>query len=207
MGSHYNGIHLGLDYIATLLNHNDHKAIIYNADFYDSLSYPDQKKLLENHDDYKKVLNDLNDPIWKEISYTIKDINPDFIGIQMYTGTFKSAQIVAAIAKELNPEIKIIVGGTHPTIDPMGTIKFDSYDYVVREEGEYAILKIGISIKLSPLFPSHLGQRTHLLSSEKFLYSKSLPYFDDRNTPSDFYQIHNQSLANLYIILYQNMAR
>ncbi len=142
MGSHYNGIHLGLDYIATLLNHNDHKAIIYNADFYDSLSYPDQKKLLENHDDYKKVLNDLNDPIWKEISYTIKDINPDFIGIQMYTGTFKSAQIVAAIAKELNPEIKIIVGGTHPTIDPMGTIKFDSYDYVVREEGEYTVLDI-----------------------------------------------------------------
>jgi len=142
MGSHYNGINLGLGYIASILKQNSHEAIIYNADFYDSSFYPDQRKLFENYDDYKKILNDLNAPIWEEVRETIKDVKPDFIGIQMYTGTFKSAQIVAAIARELKPEIRIITGGTHPTLDPTGTIKSGIYDYVIRGEGEFAMLDI-----------------------------------------------------------------
>ena len=46
------------------------------------------------------------------------------------------------IAKELNPEIKIIAGGTHPTLDPIGTMKTGVYDYVVRGEGEYTVLEL-----------------------------------------------------------------
>ena len=57
-------------------------------------------------------------------------------------GTFKSAQNVAEIAKELNPEIKIIAGGTHPTLDPIGTMKTGVYDYVIRGEGEYTVLEL-----------------------------------------------------------------
>jgi radical SAM superfamily enzyme YgiQ (UPF0313 family) len=142
MGSHYNGLSLGLGYIASLLKQNGHEVVIYNADFYDSPFYLDQKQLYENYDNYKKVLNDLNDPIWEEIRKTIKDIKPDFIGIQMYTGTFKSAQIVATIARDLISDIKIIVGGTHPSLDPIGTINLNIYDYVVRGEGEFAMLEI-----------------------------------------------------------------
>lgn len=82
MGSHYNGIHLWLDYIATLLNHNGHEAIIYNADYHNSSTYPDKKKLYKNSDDYKKILNDLDSPFWKEVSCTIEKVNPDFVGIQ-----------------------------------------------------------------------------------------------------------------------------
>ncbi len=142
MGSHYNGIHLGLGYISSLLKRNGHKTIIYNADYCDGENYLDQKKLFDNFEQYKVVLNDLNNPIWNEVSDTIKNVNPDYVGIQMYTGTFKSAQNVATIAKICNSAIKVIVGGTHPTLDPIGTIKFDAYDYVVRGEGEYTVLDI-----------------------------------------------------------------
>jgi len=142
MGSHFNGIHLGLSYIAALLNEYGHSVSIYNADFYDSDTYLDQRKLFENFDTYKKVLNDLSHSIWKEVGEVIKQADPDYVGIQMYTGTFKSAQNVALIAKSLNAGIKIIVGGTHPTLDPIGTIKFKYYDYVVRGEGEYTLLDI-----------------------------------------------------------------
>lgn len=142
MGSHYNGLNLGIDYIASFLNKHGHEVIIYNADFQNDTHYLDQRKLFENFTHYKTILNDLSYPIWKEVCKVIKDTVPDFIGIKMYTGTFKSAQNVAEIAKELNPEIKIIAGGTHPTLDPIGTMKTGVYDYVVRGEGEYTVLEL-----------------------------------------------------------------
>ncbi|KKR33234.1 MAG: protein involved in methylthiolation of isopentenylated A37 derivatives in tRNA [Candidatus Gottesmanbacteria bacterium GW2011_GWC2_39_8] len=142
MGSHYNGLNLGIDYIASFLNQNGHEVIIYNADFQNDTNYLDQRKLFENFNQYKTILDDKNHSIWKEVREVIKDVKPDFIGIKMYTGTFKSAQNVAEIAKELNPEIKIIAGGTHPTLDPIGTMKTGVYDYVVRGEGEYTVLEL-----------------------------------------------------------------
>ena len=142
MRSHYNGLDLGLSYVASFLKKNGHEAIIYNADFYDDDHYLDQLKLFANFDHFKITLNNLNHPIWREVRHTIAKIKPDFIGIQIYTGTFLSAQNVAKIVKDINPDIKIIVGGTHPTLDPVGTINVGLYDYVVRGEGEYPVLEI-----------------------------------------------------------------
>ena len=148
MRSHYNGLDLGLSYIASFLKSNGHEAIIYNADFYDDDHYLDQLKLFANFDHFKVALNNLNHPIWKEVRHAITNIKPDFIGIQIYTGTFLSAQNVAAIAKDINPSTKIIAGGTHPTLDPIGTIKTGFYDYIIRGEGEYPVLELLNNIPL-----------------------------------------------------------
>lgn len=142
MGSHYNGIHLGLCYIASVLNKNGFDTEIYNADFLDSATYSNQKELFDNFDVYINILNDPAHPIWLEVREAIRNADPDYIGIQMYTGTFKSVQMVAALAKSLKPEVKIAVGGTHPTLDPFGTIKCEHYDYVIRGEGEYTFTEI-----------------------------------------------------------------
>ncbi|HBG47435.1 MAG TPA: hypothetical protein DDW94_10685 [Deltaproteobacteria bacterium] len=142
MGSHYNGIHLGLCYIASVLNKKGYDTKIYNADFLDSVTYSNQKELFDNFDVYIKILNDPAQPVWQEVADMIRKASPEYIGIQMYTGTFKSAQMVASIAKSLNPEVKIVVGGTHPSLDPLGTIKCEHYDYVIRGEGEYTFTEI-----------------------------------------------------------------
>jgi len=142
MGSHYNGLDLGLSYIESFLNKNGHKARIYNADFFDDNHYLDQIKLFANFDHFKETLDNLDHPIWHEVRHVLKAASPDIMGIQVYTGTFKSAENVAKIAKGLFPGVKIIAGGTHPTLDPEGTIKLDVYDYVVRGEGEYPMLRI-----------------------------------------------------------------
>lgn len=142
MGSHYNGIHLGLSYIASVLNENCFDTEIYNADFLDSGKYSNQRELFDSFDVYIKILNDPSHPIWTEIRDTIKKSDPDYIGIQMYTGTFKSAQMVAAIARSWKPGVKIVVGGTHPSLDPVGTIDCKLYDYVIRGEGEFAFKEI-----------------------------------------------------------------
>jgi len=142
MGSHYNGLSLGLCYMASLLKENGYEVKIYNADYLDDPFYSDQLQLIESYKNYKKILGDLNHSIWHEIKQKILDFSPDFIGIQMYTATFKSARNIAEIAKGIDKDIKIVVGGTHPTLDPVSTLKSGRYDYAVFGEGEFTFLDL-----------------------------------------------------------------
>lgn len=138
MGSHYNGMHLGLAYIASTLRSVGHKVIIYNADYSDTGLYLDQYDIYKNFDLYKKRLN-FAPFLWEYVELVVKEVNPDYVGIQIYTGTFKSAQMVADIVKKINPKIKVVVGGAHPTLDPEGT-KYKNYDYIIEGEGEFQML-------------------------------------------------------------------
>lgn len=142
MGSHHDGIHLGLCYIASVLDKAGYEVKIYNADFFDSDRFLDQKGLFENYENYKSILNHLDHPIWQEAKENIKQFNPGIVGIQMYTGAYKSSKNIATISKEINPEIVIVAGGTHPTIEPEGTLKDGPYDYLIRGEGEYSFLDL-----------------------------------------------------------------
>lgn len=142
MESPYNGMHLGLAYIASYLNHNGHEAIIYNADHKRDMSYKNQKQIFENFYDYKDALSGNYHPIWDEVKEVIEEANPDFVGVQIYTAAYKSAQVVARLVKEFNKKIKVIVGGVHPTLDPGTVIRNKNYDHLVVGEGEIPMLKI-----------------------------------------------------------------
>lgn len=142
MGSHHNGINLGLSYIAAVLKENNHFVCIYNADYVDSENYLNQRQIFENYNTYKQIIDDLSNPIWKEIEENIKRFGPDIVGITMFTANYKVAKIIARIARKLNKEVKIVVGGTHPTIDPEGTLSNGEFDYLVRGEGEFTFLEL-----------------------------------------------------------------
>jgi len=140
MNSHFNGLSLGISYLAAVLSKHGHYVKIYNADYESSDNYANLKRIFEGYDEYKRILSDLNHPLWLEIKENIKIFSPDIIGITMLTGTYKSAENVAKIAKKLNEDVKILLGGVHPTILPEETIKNKYFDYVVRGEGEYTFL-------------------------------------------------------------------
>ena len=123
MNSHFNGLSLGLSYIAAVISKNGHEVKIYNADYKSSENYADQREIFENYENYKKILSNLNHPLWLEVKEEIERYSPDIIGITMLTGTYKSAENVGRIAKELNKDIEVVVGGTHPTVLPEETIK------------------------------------------------------------------------------------
>lgn len=142
MGSHFNGIQLGLSYIAAVLNGHGHEVGIYNTDYHDSDHYLNQRQIFENYKAYKEILNDINNPIWREIADNIMAFSPDVVGISMYTATYKSAKNVALLVKGLDRNIKVVVGGTHPTLDPHGVVKNEEYDYVIRGEGEFTFLEL-----------------------------------------------------------------
>ena len=142
LASHYNGLHLGIAYIAAVLKEHGHFVKIYNADYYETTEYANQRQLFENYPSYKTILNDPDNPIWGEIKHNISSLAPDLIGITMLTANYKAAKIIAKIAKSLNNNVKVVVGGAHPTLDPEGTLAEKEFDYVIRGEGEYAFLEL-----------------------------------------------------------------
>lgn len=142
MGSHYNGLHLGIAYIAAVLKEHGHQVKVYNADYYDSAEYLNQRQLFDGFPHYKEVLNDPSHPIWCEIKDKISSFVPDFLGITMLTPNYKAAKNIARITRTINSNIRVIVGGTHPTLDPEGTLAEKDFDYVIRGEGEYSFLEL-----------------------------------------------------------------
>lgn len=142
INSHFNGLSLGLGYIAAVLSKNGYEVKIYNADYESSENYADQRKIFESYDNYKKILSNLNHPLWLEVKENIERFSPDIVGITMLTGTYKSAENIGRIAKELNKDIDVVVGGTHPTVLSEETIKNKYFDYVVCGEGEYTFLDL-----------------------------------------------------------------
>lgn len=142
MGSHHNGINLGLSYIAAVLKENNHNVCVYNADYVDSENYLNQRQIFENYNTYRQIINDLSNPIWNEVGENIRKFGPDIVGITMFTANYKVAKIIAGIARELNREVKIVVGGVHPTLDPEGTLRNGEFDYLVRGEGEFTFLEL-----------------------------------------------------------------
>jgi len=142
MGSHFNGLALGICYIAAVLRNHGYDVRVYNADYAGDANYVDQRQIFESYDEYKKILNDADHPLWKEAKETIRDFSPDIVGITMLTGTYKSAENVARIAKGISREIKVVAGGVHPTILPEETIRNSYFDYVIRGEGEYTLLEL-----------------------------------------------------------------
>ena len=67
---------------------------------------------------------------------------PHILGISAHTETYLSGLKIAHIAKEVNPEIAIVMGGTHPTIMYQDVAREKNIDIVARGEGEYTMLEL-----------------------------------------------------------------
>ncbi|MCG2694399.1 B12-binding domain-containing radical SAM protein [Candidatus Parcubacteria bacterium] len=64
---------------------------------------------------------------------------PDFIGLTGTTRIINNALESAKICKEIFPESKIVFGGVHSTLRPAEVLLNDFVDYVIRDEGEFAM--------------------------------------------------------------------
>ena len=67
---------------------------------------------------------------------------PRFLGITMMTSTAIVSHRIAHIAKQVDPEMVVVVGGVHPDSLPDETLRNRAIDYVVRGDGEYTMLEI-----------------------------------------------------------------
>lgn len=69
----------------------------------------------------------------------IRRIHPDVVGITAMTFTLIDVMKTARTVKEVNPDIKVVLGGPHVMIFPEETIQNSEIDFLVLGEGEGAI--------------------------------------------------------------------
>ncbi|MFH1671585.1 MAG: radical SAM protein [Candidatus Portnoybacteria bacterium] len=93
---------------------------------------------LQKYTDYEiKILDcQVEELNYKQIKKNIEENNPNVIGLTTMTFTLIDVLNIAKIAKKINPEIKIILGGPHVDIYPEETINQPYVDYLVLGEGE-----------------------------------------------------------------------
>ncbi len=85
---------------------------------------------------------DLHDYEWNEVEKLISDISPDLIGISCFTfGRIESLK-AAALAKRVNPNITVVMGGPHASFFPEQILMNESVDIVVLGEGEVTIVEL-----------------------------------------------------------------
>ncbi|MFC1668266.1 B12-binding domain-containing radical SAM protein [Chlamydiota bacterium] len=134
-GASFNEIPLGLCYLASFIKTKGHEVKVFNADFGEK-KIRSYKKLYDGFSEYKSILNNLNNQVWKNVLEKILDFKPDVLGISLKTGSYKSGCNIAQLVKEYDSKIVTIAGGIHPTLQKKEVAYSGFFDYVVKGEGE-----------------------------------------------------------------------
>jgi anaerobic magnesium-protoporphyrin IX monomethyl ester cyclase len=90
---------------------------------------------------------------YRQIGARIREAMPDILGITALSFNYLTALNVARIAKTISHNIKVVMGGPHPSIYPKETLLSPYVDYVIVGEGE----------KTFPELISRIGDGEYLL--------------------------------------------
>ena len=108
---------LSLLYIATFLNKFGHLAEVIDCEA-EGISIEDLEKIIRRK-------------------------QPDVVGVAMLTAMYSQSLDVCKVAKKINPDIKVLVGGSHPTLRPKETIaENDCIDVAAIGEAEVTFLDV-----------------------------------------------------------------
>jgi anaerobic magnesium-protoporphyrin IX monomethyl ester cyclase len=132
---------LGVGYLAAVLRANGIETDIYNADFRKNV-YFEQSDFEKNVEQYAEVQRDLHHPLWQEIKRVVSSFDPTVVGINATTPKIASALNVAALCKEIDPNIRVVIGGPHASCLPEEILQNECVDFVVRGEGERTLLNL-----------------------------------------------------------------
>ncbi len=72
---------------------------------------------------------------------------PSVVGIGCVTPVVPIAYKIAGGIKKIDRDIKIVLGGIHPTLFPDECLKHEDIDFVVRYEGEYTCYELIEALK------------------------------------------------------------
>jgi len=78
----------------------------------------------------------------QEMTKFIEKYSPDLVGITSTTSNIFNAFAVADAVKSFDNEIKVVMGGVHPTVAPEHTLSNSNVDAVVIGEGDVTIYEL-----------------------------------------------------------------
>jgi anaerobic magnesium-protoporphyrin IX monomethyl ester cyclase len=116
---------------------------VYNADFRPRWEMPNVSYAMgAGFQNYLQRLNDLSQPIWKNVEATMAAYHPAVVGISAKSQNFKSAITVAKLAKAVDARTTVVVGGPHPTMVGSEVLAHPEIDVAVLGEGERTIVEL-----------------------------------------------------------------
>ena len=136
---------LGLGYLAAILEKENHFVRIYNADMGPETKNFKTFTVLNRMKDHKIYLDALkNDEhyVWKEIRKVFIEFKPNVVCFSCTSDAYASALKISKIIKKEDPNCKIVFGGVHSTLLYSQVIKKSSIDFLIRGEGEKAIVEL-----------------------------------------------------------------
>ncbi|MDT8445845.1 MAG: radical SAM protein [bacterium] len=103
----------------------------------------------------------------EDILARLEAFKPDIVGItSMWTAYATDAHDVARLIKDNMPDTKVIVGGTHASIQPRMTILDDNIDVVAIGEGEVTFLELVTKMARGEDYSEVLGTALKLPNGE-----------------------------------------
>jgi anaerobic magnesium-protoporphyrin IX monomethyl ester cyclase len=135
---------LGILYLAGYLRKNGFESRVVISDILVNVKskiFISMKSYSKGWENYKKYLQRQEHPIWKKIETLIREYEPSLVGISTNSPTINSAYKVASIAKKVDKNICVLIGGFHGTFCPEEVLLNESVDFVIRGEGEIPILR------------------------------------------------------------------
>jgi anaerobic magnesium-protoporphyrin IX monomethyl ester cyclase len=141
MGFYNRYFPLALVSVGTALRDAGHEVVVYDADYNQRPSVMDYTRLPEYYGGYLESVRRSDDAIWMEVRRTLREFQPEVIGISIWTTYAASAFRVAELSKEINPACPVVMGGPHATVKADEVLRISpAVDYVVRGEGEVTMI-------------------------------------------------------------------
>ncbi len=136
---------LGLGYLAGSLKKAGFDCGIYNAENpqADEMVAHNHLSLLEQHHKYIDALHDDSHYVWQEVRRTIREFRPDVLGVSVLTPIYGSAVRVNKMAREMFPNVRIVWGGPHPTVQYREILADEpEVEFCVLGEGELTMAEL-----------------------------------------------------------------
>lgn len=132
-----------LNIASAILSETDWEVLVYNADFSGvSEAHKVSYQAGAGFDEFLRNLNNEESKIWREVRSKILRIRPSVVGITAKSPNFKSACIVAKLAKEVDRNTIVVMGGSHVSLTGAKSLNCTDIDILVRGEGELTIVQL-----------------------------------------------------------------
>jgi len=130
--------------LGTMLSANGHDVAIYDADFDRALIGKSEpyEYTFSSQEKIRAALQDRGHYVWKEIDRTIRGFNPDVVGITTMTSKYPMALRIAEMAKSINRDVTVVIGGHHSSIFGPKLVQDTNIDFAVIGEGEMTFLEL-----------------------------------------------------------------
>jgi len=145
---------MSLSYLAGSAVAEGHDVLIYNGEHDKDLDYVNLTTYSNNYHLYPEALNNVDHYAWKKYKKVLSQYKPDIIGITAFSVKFPSALRIAAISKDYNPTVPVIMGGQHTTIMTDQVLNDKNIDFAVRGEGEQTFIEFIHQFESNKSWPS-----------------------------------------------------